>query len=162
MSDKIRVFDHIANFSEGTSFEELYEGLAHIHNLANMHDQSDHWTDITVEFLNSEWDGNGLVITGYRLETDKEYAARQREVKKAAEVARKNKERTKAAKEERDRKEYERLKKKFEKRDNDVVIDIIETVTKHEHAWVNFGGVYHLGNPEQWQECATCKEKRKL
>jgi len=114
MSDKIRVFDHIANFSEGTSFEELYEGLAHIHNLANMHDQSDHWTDITVEFLNSEWDGNGLAITGYRLETDKEYADRQKAAQKAAEKVRINKERAKAANEERDRKQYKRLKKKFE------------------------------------------------
>jgi hypothetical protein len=156
MSDKIRVFDHIANFSEGTSFQDLYDDIAHIHN------QGDTWTDITVEFLNSEWDGNGLVITGYRLETDKEYADRQKALEKAAEKARLNKERAKAANEARDRKQYERLKKKFEKQDKGAVIDIIETVTKHEHAWVNFGVVYHLGNREQWQECATCKEKRKL
>jgi hypothetical protein len=156
MSDKIRVFDHIANFSEGTSFQDLYEDIAHIHN------QGDAWTDIRVEFLNSEWDGNGLVITGYRLETDKEYEDRQKAIAKAAEMERKQKERTKIANEKRDRKEYERLKKKFEKQDKGAVIDIISNVTKHEHAWVNFGGVYHLGNPEQWQECATCKEKRKL
>jgi hypothetical protein len=156
MSDKIRVFDQIMTFSESDSFKELYEGLTSINNRGDM------WTDINIEFTYNDWDTDRLIITGYRLETDKEYAARQKAAQEAAEKARVNKERAKAANEERDRKQYERLKKKFEKQDKDVVVDIIETVTKHEHAWVNFGGVYHLGNPEQWQECATCKEKRKL
>ena len=114
MSDKIRVFDHIMTFSDSDSFEQLYEGLAHIHNLAHMHDQSNAWTDISIEFTGDDWHDNRLAITGYRLETDKEYADRQKAAQKAAEKARVNKERAKAANEERDRKQYERLKKKFE------------------------------------------------
>jgi hypothetical protein len=114
MSDKIRVFDHIMTFSDSDSFEQLYEGLAHIHNLAHMHDQSNAWTDINIEFTGDDWHDNRLAITGYRLETDKEYADRQKAAQKAAEKARVNKERAKAANEERDRKQYERLKKKFE------------------------------------------------
>jgi flagellar motility protein MotE (MotC chaperone) len=149
MSDKIRVFDHIAICSGGTSFQDLYDDLTHIYN------QGDFWTDISVEFLNSEWDGVGLVITGYRLETDKEYADRQKAAQKVAEKARLNKERAKAANEARDRKQYERLKKKFEKQDNDVVIDIVSTVTKHEHDWE-----YLKGYTGEWYACRTCKQTK--
>jgi hypothetical protein len=108
MSDKIRVFDHIMTFSESDSFKELYEGFTSINNRGDM------WTDINIEFTCDDWHNDRLVITGYRLETDKEYADRQKAAQKAAEKARVNKERAKAANEERDRKQYERLKKKFE------------------------------------------------
>jgi hypothetical protein len=149
MSDKIRVFDHIMTFSESDSFKELYEGLTSINNKGDM------WTDINIEFTCDDWHNDRLVITGYRLETDKEYADRQKAAQKVAEKARLNKERAKVANEARDRKQYERLKKKFEKQDNDVVIDIIETVTKHEHDWE-----YLKGHTGEWYACRTCKQTK--
>ena len=155
MSDKIRVRDTLASISPYESFTTIADTFT-----ACLEKQkSGEYTDLSVE---SDLYDNSWEIVGYRLETDAEYNKRQKQFERVREMNIKNKERTRIANEKRDRKEYERLKKKFEKKDNDAVVDIIETVTKHEHAWVNFGGVYHLGNPEQWQECATCKEKRKL
>jgi hypothetical protein len=106
MSDKIRVFDHITTFSNDTSFQEFYKDLTYIYN------QGDTWTDISVDFPVDCIER--CVITGWRLETDKEYEDRQKALEKAAEKARVNTERAKAANEKRDRKEYERLKKKYE------------------------------------------------
>ncbi len=109
-NEKRRVFDHIASFSEQLELEELYEGLTPIYNDI----KEGKWTDTTIEFPKHEYD-DGINITGYRLETDKEYADRLKYEAKCEEAAKKRKANEKKKKEENERKEYERLKKKFER-----------------------------------------------
>lgn len=109
-NEKRRVFDHIANFTESVSLEELCEGLTTIYTDFG----NGKWTDISIEFPRSEYD-EPMVITGYRLETDKEYADRLKYEAKCEEAAKKRKANEKKKKEENERKEYERLKKKFER-----------------------------------------------
>lgn len=109
-NEKRRVFDHIANFSEHVTIEELYEELVPIYNDI----KAGKWMDTEIEFPRSEYD-DPMVITGYRLETDKEYADRLKYEAKCEESAKKRKASEKKKKEENERKEYERLKKKFEK-----------------------------------------------
>lgn len=110
-NEKRRVFDHIANYNNVT-LEEFYEELTSIYDDI----KAGKWTDVNMEFNKNEWD-DAVVITGYRLETDKEYADRLKYEAKCEEAAKKRKANEKKKKEENERKEYERLKKKFEGKD---------------------------------------------
>jgi len=106
MTNKIRVYDIYTTIHPDDGIDNLINSLQG----AKEAEKSGEWTDLLVDwysdddYTSAEWH-----IKGYRLETDKEYNKRMKELEKASKFKKKMKE----DKEERDKKEYERLKKKF-------------------------------------------------
>lgn len=106
MTNKIRVFDTHSTIHPDDKIDNLINSLQ----AAKEAEKNGEWSELSVEwysdddFSSVEW-----YIKGYRLETDKEYNKRMKDLEKASKFKKKMKE----DKEERDKKEYERLKKKF-------------------------------------------------
>jgi hypothetical protein len=106
MTNKIRVFDTHSTIHPDDGIDNLINSLQ----AAKEAEKSGEWTGLLVswysydDYTSVEWH-----IKGYRLETDKEYNQRMKDLEKVAKFKKKMKE----DREERDKKEYERLKKKF-------------------------------------------------
>jgi hypothetical protein len=106
MTNKIRVYDIYTTIHPDDGIDNLINSLQ----TAKEVEKSGEWTDLLVDWYSdddyqtAEWH-----IKGYRLETDKEYNQRMKDLEKVAKFKKKMKE----DREERDKKEYERLKKKF-------------------------------------------------
>jgi hypothetical protein len=106
MTNKIRVYDIYTTIHPDDGIDNLINSLQ----AAKEAEKSGEWTGLLVswysydDYTSVEWH-----IKGYRLETDKEYNQRMKDLEKVAKFKKKMKE----DREERDKKEYERLKKKF-------------------------------------------------
>lgn len=106
MTNKIRVFDIYTTIHPADGLDNLINSLQ----AAKEAEKSGEWSELSVDWnSDDDYQTANWYIKGYRLETDKEYNQRMKDLEKVAKFKKKMKE----DREERDKKEYERLKKKF-------------------------------------------------
>ena len=106
MSDKIRVWDVYETIHPDNGLRSVIDSLQN----AEAAEASGEWTQLQLdstgddEYHSAEWR-----IVGYRMETDKEYEKRMKDLEKAKVLADNQKEKQKVD----ERKLYEKLKKKY-------------------------------------------------
>ena len=106
MSGKIRVWDVYETIHPDNGLRSVIDSLQN----AEAAEASGEWTQLLLdstgddEYHSAEWR-----IVGYRMETDKEYDKRMKDLEKAKVLADKQKEKQKVD----ERKLYEKLKKKY-------------------------------------------------
>ena len=106
MSGKIRKHDIFDTVSPSSTVSAIIKLLQR----AEAAEASGEWTEIEIEYSVDDYYSGEWSIVGYRMETDREYQIRMKELAKAKTLSDKQKEKEKID----ERKLYEKLKKKYE------------------------------------------------
>lgn len=105
MSDKIRKYDTFDHLYPSDGFDSIIAAMQK----AKAAEASGEWDGLEIIWDDDEFRSSKWLIVGYRWENDREYDKRMKDLEKAAELAKKAKEKEKVD----ERKLYEKLKKKY-------------------------------------------------
>lgn len=110
MSGKIRKHDIFDSMHPYDGFDAIIATIQR----AKAAEASGEWDGLELDCGDYDYHSSRWVIKGYRWENDKEYDKRMKDLEKAKEIKKKQK----VAEEQNEKKLYEKLKKKFEGKNN--------------------------------------------